>query len=745
MALHYCGIRHHGPGSAKRVLELLEQYKPDCVLLEGPPDAQDMLSWTSDPGFKLPVALLIYVPDAPAQSVFYPFARFSPEWQAMQYSTANNIPLRWMDLPCYHSFALKKDKNEALTAAEIAVEKFDPIAALGQAAGYSTQEELWWELYAEDPLTHINLTPEINNAFTEIRGNHLIPGPYIEKLREAWMRRSIRQAQKDGYENILIICGAWHIGALQLAGFKTREDDELLKKLPKTKTAATWIPWTNDRLAYESGYGAGVYSPGYYEHIWDYPADEGQRWLSKVAAMLRQKNMDISSAHVIEASRLAQNLAVLRGYPRVSLHELNDACIAVFGQGDDILLRLIRSELITGHQIGEVPALAPRVPLLADIEKEQKKWRLKPESGEKILLLDLREENDLGKSIFLHRLGLLQIHWGDKHHVRSKGTFKEQWNLRWKPELLIHIIEKAPFGNTLPLACENYIRQKLLSTDLLELGELLKAVIPAELPQLTRHLIQAIEQVSATTQDVLSLMNVVPQLVQIIRYGNVRRTDAGQINVLAESMLGRIYIGLPPACLQVDEDAGIAIADKIFRIEHAVSLLQNIEHKNSWEECLLAIHRQKGTQAYIDGSVTRLLIDHEVLSGLGAENSLRLALSMTRLPWEVAAWLEGFLRGSGMILLADPTLFLLLYEWVQNLGPEDFQAVLPLLRRSFSHFESAERRKIGEKVKNFSLGRGVQTSSSAIDISQNRESGWAGIDIIKQIFMVSGGSENEKT
>jgi len=744
LSLHYCGIRHHGPGSAKRVLLLIEQYKPDCVLVEGPPDAQDMLLWTLDPGFKLPVALLIYMPEEPAHSVFYPFARYSPEWQAIQYSTAHNIPLRWMDLPCYHSFALKKEKKETLTSAEMAVEKFDPIAALGKAAGYSTQEELWWELYAEDTITHVNLTLEINNAFTEIRGNDLIPGPYIEKLREAWMRRSIRQAQKDGYENILIICGAWHIGTLQLTGFKAKDDDKLLKKLPKTKTSATWIPWTNDRLAYDSGYGAGVYSPGYYEHIWDYLADEGLRWLSKVAAMLRKKNMDISSAQVIEAIRLAQNLAALRGYPRVSLQELNDACISVFGHGDDILLRLIRSELITGHQIGEVPALAPRVPLLADIEKEQKKWRLKPESGEKILLLDLREENDLGKSIFLHRLCLLQIRWGDKHHVRSKGTFKEQWNLRWKPELLIQIIEKAPFGNTLALASENYICKKLLSTDLLELGDLLKAVIPSELPQLTQHLIRAIEQASATTQDVLGLMNVVPQLVQIIRYGNVRRSDAGQITVLVESMLRRIYIGLPPACLQVDE-AGIAIADKIFRIEHAVCLLQNIEHNKSWEEFLLSIHRHKGTQAYIDGSVSRLLIDHEVLSGLAAENTLRLALSMKRLPREVAAWLEGFLRGSGMILLADATLFLLLYEWVQNLGTEDFQAILPLLRRSFSHFEAAERRKIGEKVKNFSLGIGRQASKSAIDISQNRELGWAGIDIIMQIFKVSGGSENDKT
>ena len=37
------GVRHHGPGCARSLQAALEQLKPDIVLVEGPPDAQDAL------------------------------------------------------------------------------------------------------------------------------------------------------------------------------------------------------------------------------------------------------------------------------------------------------------------------------------------------------------------------------------------------------------------------------------------------------------------------------------------------------------------------------------------------------------------------------------------------------------------------------------------------------------------------------------------------------------------------------
>ena len=36
MSIHLLGIRHHGPGSCRNVLEYLQELKPDLILLEGP-------------------------------------------------------------------------------------------------------------------------------------------------------------------------------------------------------------------------------------------------------------------------------------------------------------------------------------------------------------------------------------------------------------------------------------------------------------------------------------------------------------------------------------------------------------------------------------------------------------------------------------------------------------------------------------------------------------------------------------
>ena len=59
--------------------------------------------------------------------------------------------------------------------------------------------------------------------------------------------------------------------------------------------------------------------------------------------------MDISVAHVIETVRLAQVTAALRDLPYPSLDEYNEAVTTVMGFGDDILLQIIKEELIISN------------------------------------------------------------------------------------------------------------------------------------------------------------------------------------------------------------------------------------------------------------------------------------------------------------------------------------------------------------------------------------------------------------
>ena len=95
----YLGIRHHGPGSARLVIAALEALQPVAVLIEGPADLTDQIVHVADPAMVPPVALLAYASAAPERAIFWPFARFSPEYQAIRWALARNIPVQFIDLP----------------------------------------------------------------------------------------------------------------------------------------------------------------------------------------------------------------------------------------------------------------------------------------------------------------------------------------------------------------------------------------------------------------------------------------------------------------------------------------------------------------------------------------------------------------------------------------------------------------------------------------------------------------------
>lgn len=742
MSIHVLGIRHHGPGSARNVKAFLEEIKPDIVLVEGPPEADNILQWITHAEMKPPVAILCYQPDDPQQSVFYPFSEFSPEWQAILYAKQNNIHVRFMDLPMAHHFALEKEKKQKQEApsslnnnADTAEEQHetihhDPIKYLANAAGYDDGEK-WWEHMFEYRDNNEQVFEAVAEAMDELRKAYPGKNERIEKLREAHMRKTIRNAEKEMFQNIAVICGAWHAPVL-INMPKQKEDNDLLKSLPKVKVECTWVPWTYNRLSFYSGYGAGIGSPGWYEHTWKQPKDDGTRWMANVAKLLRNKQMDTSVAHVIEAVRLAEALAALRGLPKAGLEELNEATLTVLCNGENILMHLVHDELIVSNKIGEVPVEIPKPPLQIDIEKQQKKLRLPQTADFKDYTLDLRKENDLERSIFLHRLLLLELKWGSKSFIGGKGTFKEQWRLQWDPAFSIDIIEKGKWGNVAEEAASKYVAEKASKASALsDVCSLLEQTIPAELHEAVEALINQINNLAAATGDVIQLMEVIPNLVSVSRYGNVRKTDASLVMDIINSMIVRICVSLPAACTAVQEDAAEHLLDLFFKLNDAINILQQQELTDQWQQTLINIAYNKNTSPFIAGYTTRLLNDRKILVDDELVKVFYYAMSSSTPPNIVAAWIEGFLKGSGSILLIDNNLWTVIDNWINDLDSNVFTELLPLLRRTFSNFTNAERRKLGEKVKHRNAGTtSVKVNEDAFDFERAK----LGIPIVMQLL-----------
>jgi hypothetical protein len=711
VTVHFFGIRHHGPGCARSVAQALEQLQPDVILIEGPPEANELLALAALDTMRPPVALLVYAPALPQHAVYYPFAAFSPEWQAIQHGQKHAVPTRFIDLPLAHVLAGEMTVEEAVE--EPAARRGDVLARLAQAAGFS-DTETWWDHLVEQRHDSLELFAAIEEMMTVARDDSAEPLDVHEARREAHMRQMIRLAIKEGHQNIAVICGAWHVPALRTMP-AAKADKDVLAGLPKAKVAATWTPWTYGRLSFTSGYGAGVQAPGWYHHLWHTPHKASVYWLTDAVRLLRKHSLDASSAHVIEALRLADTLASLRERSRAGLTELLDALQSTLFGDSDAPLRLIERELLVNDRLGSVPDETPTLPLTQDVHALQKRYRLAPRADHVDLDLDLRQPLHLEKSIFLHRLSLLGIAWGRTRTVHGKsGSFHEQWTLAWQPDFALKLIEANVWGATLELACEaSLCHQAQQGQRLPDLTSLVERMLLADVRRAVPVLMARVQALAAGTQDAGLLLAALAPLANVQRYGSVRGTDTASVGAVLDGLVLRACIALPVAARGINEEAAQVLLGQLIQADHAIALLQNPAHRAAWHGAL-AVCAQSQVHPLIAGRAVRILFEQDAWSVDQSAAALALACSNPVDPLATAAWLEGFLRGSGLLLVVNDPLWHILHGWVATLPEQAFTELLPLLRRTFATFEAPERRQLGERVANGDVVLAA-ASTSAID------------------------------
>lgn len=726
MNIHYLGIRHHGPGCTRNLNLALKRIKPDMVLIEMPADINAELVQPANPKLKPPVALLIYNPENPKSASFYPFAEFSPEWQTMLFCQKNGIPIRGFDLPKTHWLAFaEKGAPEPIVVDENVVEsektdtistknteeietqtetiRRDPLGYMAELAGY-TDGERWWEAVMEKQGNDVQLFDGILELMTTLRTELNMPESEETYLREAYMRKTIREAVAEGFQNIVIVCGAWHTPALSSYDTSEKEDTKLLKGLAKVKVAAAWVPWTYHRLSTQSGYGAGIVSPAWYEMLYKKPRkDILTYWMTRAAHLLRKEDLDASSAHIIEAVRLATTLATIRGLHLAGMDEMLESATSIFGGGYGEAVKIIEKELVIGDKMGDVPKELKNNPFQLDLEKEQKRLKMKVVEIKSDLALDLRNTKnklDRDRSFLLYRLQILNIPWGrikSSNSSKDRLSSKEIWTLQWKPELAINVVEAGMWGNTVIDAVTNFsINKARESNDMAELVKLLNNCLLASINPAIAPIIQKIQDIAAVSKDVLALMDVLPGLVQVLRYSGAdfRKRDVETINHLLEEIIPRICISLPNICSSLDADAANDIWGRMQRANQSIVTLSWQHQTDNWFAAIRSILTMKHIDGILAGGCCRLLFDNQKLSKEDAEIEISQALSKGNEPIFSVRWMEGYLSGSAMILITNNVLLALIDNWLRGLTDDIFIEYAPLMRKVFSKFSPPERQKI---------------------------------------------------
>ena len=761
------GVRHHGPGSARALASALEAYRPDCVLVEGPADADDLLAWVgareADPAdagnprkagpadagspreaegptgpgaMEPPVALLAWKVDEPSTASFWPLAVFSPEWQALCWAADNDVEAHFMDLPARHVLAREAegrgvggpgagagpDAGEptpengagpgaaepapapentapgkppppagALDEAPAAPPRVDPIAELARLAGYE-DPEAWWEDAVELRMDADPFDP-LADAIGMLREAAPETDPWTLR-REAHMRRVLRAARRRGHERVAVVCGAWHAPALRGRPPTVKSDNALLSGLPKVKARLTWVPWTHERLAAATGYRAGVDSPGWYHHLFTAPDEPIVRWLTLVARSLREHDLPASSAHVIEAARLAEALAALRGRPMPGLDEVGEATWSVLCEGSGLRAELVTREVVVGQALGRVPDGVPMVPLDADMRATARRLRLAFSASTRSLVLDLRKPNDLARSHLLRRLTVLGIGWGSPQRVAGTGTFKEAWDLQWRPELAVDVIEAAAWGTTVASAAGNALLAR--TATLPEVTDAVEEALAADLGEVLPELLRALDERAAGDPDVVHLLASIPSLARVQRYGDVRATDTRSLAQVTRAVLARACAGLPAAASGAGPEPAASLRTAVDGVQDVVALLGE-EEARRWRECLLATLRAGAVPGLLAGRIVRLLLDSAGLTAAEAAERMSRALSRGADPEEQAAWIEGFLSGSALLVVEDRRILGLLNEWVSGIDDQAFIDVLPALRRAMGSWSRASRRELARQ------------------------------------------------
>ncbi len=310
------------------------------------------------------------------------------------------------------------------------------------------------------------------------------------------MRKVIRAALAGGAERVAVVCGAWHAPALVPEAFPSAAADNARLRGPAQAQGGGHVGAVDFgaarpalRLRRRRRRSRLVPAPGHRARRAHRPGS----WC-KAARLLRERGHDVSPAGTVEAVRLAEGLAALRGRPGPGLGEVLDAAEASLAGGSPVPLRLIASELLVGHDLGSVPDDTPMVPLARDLAAAQRRLRFRAEAAAKTRRARPAQRHAPAALPAAapprhprHRLGQ------PADTGRTRGTFKEAWVLQWHPAFEVALVEASAAGTTIEVGRRRHPHRRRragrpIPGDIAELvEEALLAELPAALNAAHRH------------------------------------------------------------------------------------------------------------------------------------------------------------------------------------------------------------------------------------------------------------------
>lgn len=705
----FFGVRHLSPAGAFHLRRLLDEVRPKLVLVEGPSDLSDQMEHITAPETVPPIAILAFTQAVPVRSILYPFAEYSPEYQAILWAKTNGAQCRFMDLPSDVFLALGRVRME------VDRDRFDAYAALDKQVGEDGHETFW-----ERTLEHTTAPDAYRQGAGEfgVRLRELTAGQREDwaetVVREAYMRRTIDDAIAGGYDpgEIVVVTGAYHVEGLKTAVPMT---DQEIAALPREAASHTLMPYSYYRLSTRSGYGAGNKAPAYYSLLWegldrDEPLWHARSYLARIARYQRKEGDPVSSAEVIEAVRLSGELALLRGSAVPALRDLRDAAVTCLGGGSFAAISRAVADTEIGARIGALPDGVSRTSIQADFYRQLKELKLEKyrDLTAQDLPLDLRENRtvktqkaaflDLERSFFLHRLRVLGVSFCQQREVRQdNATWAEHWVLRWTPEAEIELVEAALKGDTVAQAASFQMKERVESaTGMADIAAVIEDAFTCGMAGAVNYATAALQAMAVDAAALDDLAATAHRLSVVLQYGSLRRLDPAPLEPILNQIYLRCCLILPSACL-CDDAGAKAVLEAMERINSA-SLAHDFLDSTLWTDALEQAAGRDDLNTKLSGYAAAVLLERGVMDTARLDLEVRRRLSKG-VPADLGAgWFEGLAMKNRYALIARLSLWRSLSDYLDGLDDEEFKRALVFLRRAFADFSAGEKSDIAENL-----------------------------------------------
>ncbi len=720
--IHFFGVRHLSPSASYHLLAFLERHKPKCILIEGPSDATPLMAQIAQKGVKPPIAMLGYTTELPIETVLYPFASYSPEYQAICWGVKKKVTLRFIDLPTENMLKLRQEQpseEEGEKAKAFYKYHNSLYKRLAEQVG-ETDYENYWERHFEHNLNEGSFAPTLAVQSEEMRemvvDRECEEAPFdfsYNLIREAYMKREIAKACVEFKpEEIVVIVGAYHLLGIQ-NGLPAMTDDEL-KKLPKATAQLTLMPYSYLRLSSRTGYGAGNMAPYYFELMWramqsDTMGELAATYLTKIAKVLRGQGQNASSASVIEAVRLANVLSAMKGGTYPVLEDLHDAVVTCFGGGGLSSVAEAINKVDIGTAIGVLPEGVSQTPVQEDMNQELKRLKLTnyKSTVAQELSLDLRENLkvkskeaafiDLNRSTFLHRLEVLGIHFATQQHLsQDKASWAEKWVLQWSPEVEIEIVEANLKGETLEIATAFSLKEQLSEcTDISLVAKIIRQACECQLTDIFTNALTALQTLLVDSDSFIETALAAQELSILIQYGDLRQFSLEPLKPILQQLFLRATLLLVEVS-SCDDKASKPIVEAINIMEIIADQQYELVDVETWQKELTHLAWRDDLNTKLSGVAFAILLEHNLATEeeCAREVSRRLSAGV---PADLgASWFEGFSGRNRYALLSRTVIWKELDTYVRQLDEEQFMRSVVFLRRAFADFEPNQKNSIAE-------------------------------------------------